>query len=166
MRRLTKHNRSTGFSVLDLMIAVVFVFIIVSYVLTQVVMMRKSQARTNAADKIASYLRTARSDSIRRHALEPERMARITILNDQSYNVVIDANGDGVLDAPIVVPVGWRVKMNGPFPRTYMFDWIGRTVDSDSKVDASTSLTFTDDSGTSAVKLSDIIKPAVNQPAS
>src|SRR5262245_177503 len=98
-----KSNRSAGFSVLDMMIVVVIAAIIVTYILGQISTIRKPLARTNAAQRLTAYVQSARSDSIRRHADEPTRMAQITVLDAYGYNVSLDANGDGTLDPPVFV---------------------------------------------------------------
>ena len=76
------------------------------------------------------YIQNARSDSIRRHANEMNRMAQITAFDAHSYNVSLDTNGDGVLDPPVFVDLKEQnIRIDGPFPRMYMFDAQGRTVD-------------------------------------
>jgi hypothetical protein len=55
------------------------------------------------------------------------------IINANFYSVALDANGDGTVDAPRVIgmPADSNLMIqNGPFPRTIMFNWRGRTVDS------------------------------------
>ena len=101
----TNRNGSAGFSVLDMLIVVVIVAIIVTYVLGQISTIQKPLARKNAAQRLTAYVQNARSDSIRRHASELDRMAQITVLDAQGYNVSLDANGDGALDPPVFVAV-------------------------------------------------------------
>jgi len=92
-------------------------------------------------------------------------MARVTILNDRYYSVTVDANGDGVLDMPLVVSlVEQHLTFNGPFPRTFMFNSLGRVVDSDEKAVPPTPITIANSSGASMVKLSDAGYPSIERP--
>jgi len=139
----TNRNGSAGFSVLDMLIVVVIVAIIVTYVLGQISTIQKPLARKNAAQRLTAYVQNARSDSIRRHASELDRMAQITVLDAQGYNVSLDANGDGALDPPVFVDLkDQNLKIDGPFPRTYMFDAQGRTVDPSLNPISSASITL------------------------
>src|SRR6266850_5275275 len=106
-----------GFSVLELLIAAVLVLIVISYAVTTVVRGQKPALRTNAARQVVNYLQQARNDSMRRRATVTSEMAQVTILNDRYYSVTMDANGDGVLDTPLLVRlVEQHVNLGGPFP--------------------------------------------------
>jgi len=151
---LAKSSTSAGFSVLDMLIVVVIVSIIVTYILGQISTIQKPLARTNAAQRLTAYVQTARSDSMRRHANEITRMAQITVVDAQGYNVSLDANGDGNLDPPIFVDLkDQKLKIDGPFPRMYMFDAQGRTVDAGRNPIASGSITISNGSGKSVINL-------------
>ncbi len=167
---LTSRRRastSQGFSVLELLIVVVMILIVISYIVTQTIQAQKPLLRTDAAQQFANYLERARNDSMRRHASDVAQMAQVTILNDRFYTVTMDSDGDGVLDAPLVVGLAERhLKVGGPFPRNFMFDWQGRVVDSDQKLVHSPVITLANESGTSVVKLSDIGRPSVVQSGS
>jgi len=156
-----KSNTSAGFSVLDMLIVVVIVSIIVTYVLGQISTIQKPLARTNAAQRLTAYVQTARSDSIRRHASEITRMAQITVVDAQGYNVSLDANGDGNLDPPVFVDLkDQKLKIDGPFPRMYMFDAQGRTVDPGRNPITSGSITLSNASGKSVINLANSTSPA------
>ena len=147
-------SRNEGFSVLDLLIVVVIVAIIVSYILAEVATIQKPLVRTNAAQRLTMYIQNARSDSMRRHADEITRMAQITVFDAHSYNVSLDANGDGHLDPPIFVDLKEQnVTIDGPFPRMYMFDSQGRTVDPAHNPITSASITLFNGSGKSVVNV-------------
>ena len=149
-----KSSTSAGFSVLDMLIVVVIVAIIVTYILGQISTIQKPLARTNAAQRLTAYVQTARSDSMRRHASEITRMAQITVVDAQGYNVSLDANGDGNLDPPIFVDLkDQKLKIDGPFPRMYMFDAQGRTVDPARNPITSGSITISNGSGKSVINL-------------
>ncbi len=154
-----------GFSVLELLIVALMISIVISYTLTSMVRAQKPVLRINAARQFVNYLARARNDSIRRRATVSSQMAQVTILNDRYYSVTLDANGDGVLDTPIVVSlVEEHVTLNGPFPRTFLFDSLGRTVDSNESVIHPAAITVANPSGASMVKLSDAGQPSMTQP--
>ena len=150
----SKSSASAGFSVLDMLIVVVIVAIIVTYILGQISTIQKPLALTNAAQRLTAYIQTARSDSMRRHASEITRMAQITVVDAQGYNVSLDANGDGHLDPPVFVDLkDQNLKIDGPFPRMYMFDAQGRTVDPGRNPITSGSITLSNGSGKSVINL-------------
>ncbi len=153
-----------GFSVLELLIAAVLILIVISYSVTTVVRGQKPALRTNAARQFVNYLQQARNDSMRRRATVSSQMAQLTILNDRYYSVTMDANGDGVLDKPLVVSlVEQHVTVSGPFPRTLMFDSLGRVVDFNNNVIHPAAIAVANSSGTSMVKLSDAGQPSMVQ---
>ena len=147
-------SRDAGFSVLDVLICVVILGIIVTYILGQISTIQKPLARNNAAQRLTMYVQNARSDSIRRHANEMNRMAQITVFDAYSYNVSLDANGDGALDPPVFVDLKEQnIKIDGPFPRMYMFDAQGRTVDASGNPVPVGSITLFNGSGKSVVNV-------------
>ena len=157
-------SRSQGFTMLDLLIAATIVLIMISYALTEIVHAQTAALRHRAVQEFSSYLERARNDSIRRHATDPRQMARITILSNHSYSVVIDANGDGVIDAPVTVNMAeQKVVLGDPAPRTFMFDWLGRTVDSHLNVVQEPSVQVSNTSGTSLINVSDIARSVAPQ---
>lgn len=152
-----KSNASAGFSVLDMLIVVVIVAIIVTFVLGQISTIQKPLARKNAALRLTAYVQNARSDSIRRHASEINRMAQITVFDAHGYNVTLDANGDGALDPPVFVDLkDQKIKLDGPFPRMYMFDAQGRTVDPSRNPISSASITVFNGSGKSVINVANL----------
>src|SRR3989442_1348971 len=154
--------RSQGFTILDLLIVATVVSIVISYSLTEFVRAQTAALRHRATQELSSYLKQARSDSVRRHATDPRQMARVTILSDHSYSVAIDANGDGVIDAPVLVNLAeQRVVLGDSAPRAFMFDWLGRIVDAQQNVIPSAWVTVSNNSGTSLINVSDItLSPA------
>ena len=154
MREETGMRSARGFATVDLMIVAVIVLIVVTYAWTAVMQAKQWQAREGAAQQFASYLERARSDSIRRRATDAQHMAEVTVLTDSFYSVRMDENGDGVLDAPRVVTLQ-ELKIDGPFPRTFMFDRSGKYVDSNGNALKPTFVTFGNRSGKSVVTVSD-----------
>ena len=149
------HNR--GFTILDLLIVATIVSIVISYSLTEFVRAQTVALRHRVTQELSSYLKQARSDSVRRHATDPRQMARVTILSDHSYSVAIDANGDGVIDAPVMVNLAeQKVVLGDIAPRAFVFDWLGRIVDAQQNVIPSARVTVSNNSGTSLINVSDI----------
>jgi len=157
-------HSEAGFSILDLLIVMVLSATVISVMMASLGQAQKPMALTNAAQQFASYLQQARSDSGKLHATNAPQMAQVTILNDRYYTVTLDSNGDGALDPPMVVSLEDRhVRMDGPFPRTFMFDWLGRSFDQSQKMISEPSVTFAneDKSGKTVVKFADAGRPTM-----
>lgn len=153
---------SRGITLIDLLIATTIIAMVVSLMLPMVFSAQKSLARANAAQEFSSYLQLARSDSKKLHAVAPAQMAQITILNDRYYFFTVDANGDGVLDPPTVISLEKRnLRMDGPFPRTFTFDWLGRALDQNQKLVSSPAVQFSDGSGKTTVKFDGTGQPVI-----
>jgi type II secretory pathway pseudopilin PulG len=151
-----KISSSQGFSTIELLMVVVIILIVITYTLTTVVRGQKPALRANAARQLANYLEQARNDSVRRRANGSSQMAQVTILNEKYYSVMLDANGDGALDTPLVINLNdQRVSLNGPFPRTFMFDLAGKPVDTSANVIHPSPITVTNSSGVTTIKVSD-----------
>ena len=154
MRQPTGSRSVSGFATVDLMIVAVIILIVVTYAWTAVIQAKQWQAREGGAQQFASYLERARSDSIRRRATDVQQMAEVTILNDSFYSVRTDENGDGVLDAPRVVNLQ-ELRIDGPFPRTFLFDRSGKYVDRNGNAMKPAYVTFGNRSGKSVVTISE-----------
>jgi Tfp pilus assembly protein FimT len=162
MKLKTNSGRSDGFSTVDFLIVAVIILIVVTYAWTAITAAQRSHTREGAAQQFASFLERARSDSMRRRATDARQMAQITILNETFYSATIDENGDGALDVPRVVSLqDQQLTIGGPYPRTFMFDKSGKSVDSFGNVVQPTSITFGNRSGKSVVKVSDDGKASV-----
>jgi len=162
MKRHRKLNSRDGFATVDMMIVAVIILIVVTYAWTAIVQAQRWQAREGAAQQFAGFLDRARSDSMRRRATDAQQMAEVTILNETFYSVRTDENGDGTLDAPRVVNLREQhLSMDGPFPRTFMFDRNGRYVDNNGNALKPTYVTFGNRSGKSVVTVSDTGKASL-----
>jgi len=160
-----KITSTQGFSTIELLMIVVIVLIVITYTLSTVVRGQKPALRANAARQLANYLEQARNDSVRRRANAASQMAQVTILNDRYYSVMLDANGDGALDTPLVISLNdQRVTLNGPFPRTFMFDLTGKPVDLGANVIHPAPITVTNSSGVTTIKVSDTGQSPTVQP--
>ena len=123
---------ASGFSVLELLIVAVMISVLVGFAITQIAQAKQNMTRANAVRELATYIEKARLDSVRRHATTNAQMAQVAIINPNFYSVTLDTNGDGTVDAPRVIgmPADSNLAIqNGTFPRTIMFNWRGRTVD-------------------------------------
>ena len=156
MKPKLNNSRAEGFATVDFLIVAVIILIVVTYAWTAVMQAQRWQAREGAAQQFAGFIERARSDSMRRRATDTKQMGQVTVLNESFYSMTIDQDGDGTLDAPRVVSLHeQQLTMDGPYPRTYMFDRSGKTVDSSGNPVQPTVVTFSNRSGKSVVKVSD-----------
>jgi prepilin-type N-terminal cleavage/methylation domain-containing protein len=164
--------KQSGFSVTELLLVVAMISVVAGFVVLSLVRGNRAAYRTNTAVEIAGYLQKARLDSIRRNAKDLSQMAQVKIFNRKFYSIVVDGDGDGNLDIPLVktLPEQTGAEINGPFPKTYIFNWQGQTVDSENNRVTPPSLTVGNSSGASAIKFSDegkiVVVPAVKLTAS
>lgn len=131
LRTFAKRN-ARGFSVSELLLVIAMVSVVAGFVVVSLVRGNRAASRTNAAVEIANYLQKARLDSMRRNAKDISQMAQVKIFNRKFYSIAIDGDNDGNLDVPLVksLPEQRDLEINGPFPKTYIFNWQGQTVDS------------------------------------
>lgn len=127
-----------GVSVVELLIMLLMVSVITGYALTRISGAQQFMRMENASREFMSYVDKARLDSVRRHAGPPGTlpqppMSSVTITGPRSYRVIMDFDGDGVVDAPrnITIPQDQGVIFNTgatPLPITLSFNWRGRAV--------------------------------------
>jgi len=171
--RLTfaKQN-SRGFSLPEVLLVTAMVLVVAGFVVVSLVRANRTTDRTTTAIEIANYLQKARLDSIRRSANDINQMAQVKVFSRGLYSIAIDGDNDGHLDVPLVMslPEQPRVEINGPFPKTYIFDAQGQTVDSENRRVSLPPMTIGNSSGASAIKLTDdgriTVAPAVKPTAS
>jgi prepilin-type N-terminal cleavage/methylation domain-containing protein len=146
-----------GFSVTELLCVVAMISVIAGFVVVSLVRGNRTAHRTDAAVEIANYLQKARLDSMRRNTKDINQMAQVKIFNRKFYSLTIDGDNDGYLDVPLVMslPEQPGLEINGPFPKTYIFNWQGLTVDSENQRLTSEPMTIGNSSGASAIKFSD-----------
>ncbi len=156
-------KRSVGFSLFELLIVVLMVTVITGYAIVRFKSSQVAIARVNAAQEFVEYLEQARLDSNRRQTNKVDQMACVTVLDNKTYSYLIDANSDGRLDPPknITIATANSLRIKGPFPKIFRFDWLGRVVDSDNNVVSAPLVVFTNSKGTSTVRLSAGGKPVV-----
>ena len=167
---LTPYN-SRGVSGIDLLIVIALVSVVVGSIVAYLVRGNRATYRTNTAVEIAGYLQKARADSMRRNAKDLKQMAQVKIFNRRFYSITIDGDGDGNLDVPLVksLPEQADAEITGPFPKTYIFNWQGQTVNLQNNRVTPPSIVIGNASGASAIKLNDdgkvVVVPGAKLPS-
>ncbi len=128
-----------GVSVLEMVVMLLMISVITGYALTRISGAQQFMRMENASREFMSYVEKARVDSVRRHAGPPgplpqPQMSSVTITGPRTYTVVMDFDGDGIVDAPrnmtIAPDQGVFFNTGGtPLPLSISFNWRGRTVD-------------------------------------
>ena len=149
-------SNAAGVSAIELMIVVAMVCVIAGFVFLNLVRGNRGNYRQGAAVDFAGNLQKARLDSMRRQVKDINQMAQVRVFNRRFYSIAIDADGDGQLDIPLVLNLTGEQdsEINGPFPKTFMFDALGQTVDPLNRRISPQPVTFSNSSGASAVKFS------------
>ncbi len=155
-----------GFSIFELLIVVAMISVITGFALIQITQARQDMARANATQLLSTHLEKARVDSLRRHPAAAAQMGQVTIVNQTFYSYAIDADGNGALDAPIVVslPAGTGLQFNTPFPRTIYFNWRGRSVDAAGNAATPPFVTISNGYGASRIDLTANGQPSLEGP--
>ncbi len=153
---LTVPNK-TGFSKLELLTAAAMFFVVVGFFVVRFVQGSRTNQRTSSSLELANHLQRARLDSIKRNATDITQMAQVKMFNRSLYSVAIDADGDNQLDIPLILslPEKQALQFNGPFPKTYIFNQLGQTVDEDEKRVAPQPITLTNEAGMSEIQFSE-----------
>ena len=166
-----KKSHAGGFSLLELVIVVAMVGIISGFAIVSFVRGNRTVDRTKTAVELANHLQKARIDSMRRKVRDVNQMAQVRVFNRRFYSIAIDGDNDGQLDIPLVMslPEEPGVEINGPFPKNYIFDELGWTVDSQNQRVTPPPMIVGNGAGASAIKFSDdgtiVIVPAVKATA-
>ena len=146
-----------GVSATELLLVVAMISVVAGFVVMSLVRGRRTGDRTRTAVELANYLNKARFDSMRRGARDVNQMAQVKVFNRRFYSIAIDGDNDGQLDIPLVMtlPEDQGVGINGPFPKTYIFDELGQTVDAQNSRVTPPPMTVGNGSGASAIKFGD-----------
>jgi len=156
MKRTANVNLQEGFATVDFLIVAVIVLIVATSAFNAILRAQRGYTLEGAAQQFAGYMEQARSDSMRRRATDVRQMAEVTIINAQFYSVRMDEDGDGALDVPRVVNLQeQQLTVDGPYPRTFMFDRAGKSVDTSGNANPPTAVAFANRSGKSIVKISE-----------
>lgn len=118
----------SGFSVIQILIAIVLVSVVSGFAILQISSARTSLSLQNSVRQLAGYLEKARLDSIRRHATTSDMMSSVIFTANNTYSVKMDFDGTGSpytrsfnFDSTVFgIPAG------SPLP-TVTFNWRGRT---------------------------------------
>jgi type II secretory pathway pseudopilin PulG len=143
-----------GFSKTELLLVAAMASVLAGFAVVSLVRGSRTVDRTKTAVELANYLQKARIDSIRRKPQDVAQMAQVKVFNRRFYSIAIDGDHDGQLDIPLVMslPEEPGVEINGPFPKTYTFDPLGQTVDSQNQPVTPPPMIVGNGSGASAIK--------------
>jgi len=166
-----KQSDMSGVSAVEILIVIAMLCIVGGFLAMKLIRGNEATNRQSTAVDFANHLQKARLDSMRRQVKDLNQMAQVKVFNRKSYSLAIDADGDNQLDIPLVMnlPAEQGIEMNGPFPKTFIFDGLGQTVDSLSHRVTPEPITVSNSAGTSAIKFSEtgdvIVVPAVKHGA-
>lgn len=129
MRSRTRSRafEQTGFSVIQLLLAIVLVSIVSAFALLQISSTKASLSLQNSVRQLATYLERARMDAIRRHATTSDMFSSVVFTSNNTYNVKMDFDGTGTPSTRTFtfergVP---GIPQGSPLP-SVSFNWRGR----------------------------------------
>lgn len=148
---------TSGVSTIELVIVVAMLCVIVGFAVFNLIKGNENNSRQKITVDFANQVQKARLDSMRRQAKDINEMAQVKVFNRRSYSIAIDGDEDGQLDVPLVMnlPADQDVEINGPFPKTFIFDGFGQPVDQSNHRVSPQQVIVSNGSGTSAVKFSE-----------
>ncbi len=116
-----------GFSIMQLIVVIAVVSVISSLAYLGITSARQRIRLTNSSRLLASYVEKARVDSVRRHPMTSDLMAGVEVLNQTTYRVKMDFDGNGTVETKDVTLDPGVVFATDPI--ALAFDWRGRLVD-------------------------------------
>ena len=119
--RRTFFTEQTGFTTIQMLITIAIVTIVSAFAIVAIDSARASVRLTGSTRELASYLEKARSNAIRRNAT-----SELTILNQNSYSVTMDFDGDGTVETRTINLQSGVTFPAGHVGITARFDWRGR----------------------------------------
>jgi prepilin-type N-terminal cleavage/methylation domain-containing protein len=128
--RYQLHKKSNqGFSLPELIIAVLILAIVTTLSLMGITRAQSSFQLSNGAETLKVYVEKAFSDAKRRHAQGDVR-AKIQVTSTTTYQVTIDFNGDGVAEnRTISLPQKVTFVYNPANPPVATIDWRGNVAE-------------------------------------
>ena len=119
--RRKSFSKQGGFTTVQMLITIAIVTIVSAFALFAIDSARASVRLTGSTRELAGYLEKARSNAIRRNAT-----SELTILNQNSYSVTMDFDGDGTVETRTI-----NLQSGVTFPAGHVgiiarFDWRGR----------------------------------------
>ena len=119
--RRKSFSRQAGFTTVQMLITLAIVTIVSTFALFAIDSARASVRLTGSTREFAGYLEKARSNAIRRNAT-----SEVTILNQNSYSVTMDFDGDGTVETRTINLQSGVTFPAGHVGITAQFDWRGR----------------------------------------
>src|SRR5215204_4466830 len=98
MKRSSVFQTQAGFSVVEMLIAVVIIMILVTFAVLQFGASAASLERQNVARAFKVSLERARFDSVKRRAAVCSEMSRVEIWSPTSFSLVTDRNQNGTIE--------------------------------------------------------------------
>jgi hypothetical protein len=145
-KRKQKPTDQRGFSMMQLLVALGVASIVSGLAFMGITSARARIRLTNSSRVLASYAEKARVDSVRRHPTDPNLMAGIEVLNDTTYRVKMDFDGNGTVETKDITLDDGVVFATDPI--ALVFDWRGRLVDlPTTEIKVSIALQWGDDEG-------------------
>lgn len=150
-------KKTRRFSTIELLTIAAMCTIVVGFIVVRLVQGNRTNQRKSSSLELANYLQRARHDSMKRNATDISQMAQVKMFNRNLYSVAIDGDGDNQLDIPLILslPENQSLQFNGPFPKMYIFNRLGQTVDEYNNPMAPPPITLTNDAGMSEIKFSE-----------
>ncbi len=125
----SRRQGERGFTLLKTLIVVSVIVILTVISVNNFASVRQRVMLNNAALEVTRYLEKTRTDSIKRHAASTAQSS-VTVLNANSYAVVMDYNGDGNITAnetrTVRLPTGITFNVTPSVPPAVSYDWRGR----------------------------------------
>lgn len=129
MRSHTRNRafEQSGFSVIQLLLAIVLIAIVSAFALLQISSTRASLSLQNSVRQLATYIERARMDAIRRHATTSDMLSSIVFTSNNTYNVKMDFDGTGTPSTRTFTfdPGVPGIPPGSPLP-SVSFNWRGR----------------------------------------
>lgn len=125
--RRSKTKNQAGFSMMQLLVTLTVVSIVSGLAFFGITSARQRIRLTNSSRMLASYVERARVDSVRRHPLNAADMAGVEVLNNNTYRVKMDFDGNGVVETRDITLDEGVIFATDPI--ALAFDWRGRLVD-------------------------------------
>ncbi len=119
--KTTRRNKQAGFTTVQMLITIAIVTIVSAFALFAIDSARASVRLTGSTREFAGYLEKARSNAIRRNGTSD-----VTIVNQNSYSVTMDFDGDGTVETRTINLQSGVTFPAGHVGITAQFDWRGR----------------------------------------
>ena len=116
-----RYQADAGFTTIQMLITIALITVISAFALFAIDSARASVRLTSSTRELAGYLEKARSNAIRRNGT-----SSVTIIDQNSYNVTMDFDGDGTVETRTISLQTGVTFPAGQVGITAAFDWRGR----------------------------------------